>query len=282
MKYLTLLLVLAGLPAAAQPPLRMPALKLPDGFLLVAHRGGVVEEGLPENSLAALEAAITRGYTHAEVDVNCTKDGVPICLHDQALRRVAGDRRLIADVTLAELREVVSVDLVPDFETVCARAEGRIGLMLDIKDFPKAVHDTACKSMLDSLGRHGLLDGMLVIGKRILDPAALAQARVNWSGELDNLAGTPDSTRKKAAYFYFRHPKDLTPEAVAKAREQGLPVIASVNLLHYKKYEAGVRGRKDIQRMLELGVDGLQIDSAYEPALRRYLANARKARANRQ
>jgi hypothetical protein len=37
-------------------------------FILVAHRGGVVDEERSENSLKALDEAVRRGYTHVEVD----------------------------------------------------------------------------------------------------------------------------------------------------------------------------------------------------------------------
>ena len=54
----------------------LPAPALTDGFILVAHRG-VVDETFTENGLPSLEEAIRRGYTHVEVDIRSTKDGVP-------------------------------------------------------------------------------------------------------------------------------------------------------------------------------------------------------------
>ncbi|WP_209330081.1 glycerophosphodiester phosphodiesterase family protein [Lunatimonas salinarum] len=45
-------------------------------YTLIAHRGGVVGPDAPENSLAALEKAIERGYLIVEIDMRLTKDSI--------------------------------------------------------------------------------------------------------------------------------------------------------------------------------------------------------------
>ena len=47
------------------------------GIHLIAHRGGVVDNGRPENSAAAISAAIEHGYWMIEVDVDAQRMANP-------------------------------------------------------------------------------------------------------------------------------------------------------------------------------------------------------------
>ncbi|MDB4289532.1 glycerophosphodiester phosphodiesterase family protein [Flavobacteriaceae bacterium] len=55
------------------------------GMMIAAHRGYWYTA--PENSIKAIEEAITMGADMAEVDVNKTSDGTLVLLHDSALER---------------------------------------------------------------------------------------------------------------------------------------------------------------------------------------------------
>jgi glycerophosphoryl diester phosphodiesterase len=79
------------------------ALERPGSVRAIAHRGG---GGAVENTLAAFAAAVDLGYRHLETDLHVTRDGVLVVAHDPTLRRVAGDARAIAELTLAELATV--------------------------------------------------------------------------------------------------------------------------------------------------------------------------------
>ncbi|MDH4273622.1 MAG: glycerophosphodiester phosphodiesterase family protein [Gammaproteobacteria bacterium] len=55
---------------------------------LVAHRGYAAK--FPENTLPALEAAVAAGARHVEIDVQLSRDGVPMLFHDAELLRMTG------------------------------------------------------------------------------------------------------------------------------------------------------------------------------------------------
>ncbi|RSX50999.1 glycerophosphodiester phosphodiesterase [Bifidobacterium goeldii] len=59
----------------------------------------------PENSLAAFAAACEAGYG-IELDLQLTRDGQVVVVHDEDLLRVAGDPRKIADLTYDELTRI--------------------------------------------------------------------------------------------------------------------------------------------------------------------------------
>lgn len=69
--------------------------------VLVAHRG--YARHYPENTLPAVEAAVAAGARFVEVDVQLTKDGVPVLFHDRALDRLCGVPGAVQGRTAAEL-----------------------------------------------------------------------------------------------------------------------------------------------------------------------------------
>lgn len=78
---------------------------------LQAHRG--VSTDAPENTMAAFRLAVEQGYDIIEFDPKCTKDGIPIVLHDRTLNRtgrIAGvpfaEETKIADKTFADLADI--------------------------------------------------------------------------------------------------------------------------------------------------------------------------------
>ena len=232
-----------------------------DDLIVVAHRG-VVEDGLTENSLASLEETIRRGYTHIEVDICPTKDGRAVCLHDRSLMRTAGVRRSIDEVTLAELRELVPEETVPSLETFAKRCAGRIELMPDVKRCPAGVLDAFVADIDAALSDNGLMEGALFIGRLDVGRRFKDRAKLAWRVPLDVAREKAD--RMRDSFFIFNEAADFTQRDVRGFQELGLTVVVSVNTFHYPDQDAAGQGRKDIVRLLEWGVDGIQIDSVYD------------------
>ncbi len=80
--------------------------------LNIAHRGASAEA--PENTLAAIRAALARGAHLVEVDVQRTRDGALVLLHDATLERTTDVARVfprrapwrLADFTYDEVRRL--------------------------------------------------------------------------------------------------------------------------------------------------------------------------------
>ena len=69
-----------------------------------AHRGLFDNEGdAPENSLKAFQKATDAGYG-MEMDVQVTKDGVPVVFHDFTLDRMCNRAGKVYDYTWQELK----------------------------------------------------------------------------------------------------------------------------------------------------------------------------------
>lgn len=72
--------------------------------LVAAHRADAMNA--PENSLSAIESALTLGATVIEMDIQMTKDGVLVLHHDTSLLRMAGVPESVSDFTYEELMEL--------------------------------------------------------------------------------------------------------------------------------------------------------------------------------
>lgn len=68
---------------------------------IIAHRGASREA--PENTLAAFQAAVAAGAEGIELDVQTTRDGVPVVIHDATLERTTNGRGPVRDTSAAEL-----------------------------------------------------------------------------------------------------------------------------------------------------------------------------------
>lgn len=68
---------------------------------LVGHRG--YPRHYPENTLIGLEAAVAAGARFVEVDVQISRDRVPVLFHDRDLKRLCGEHGRIHDLHYEEL-----------------------------------------------------------------------------------------------------------------------------------------------------------------------------------
>ncbi|RNC64816.1 glycerophosphodiester phosphodiesterase family protein [Proteiniphilum sp. X52] len=108
--------------------------------LVVAHRGDW--RYAPENSLPAIENAIRMGVDIVELDVQRTKDGHIILMHDATLNRTTTGKGLVADWTLDSIRtlrlkngiNIRTKEIVPTLEEALYQTKGKILINLDKAD----------------------------------------------------------------------------------------------------------------------------------------------------
>jgi glycerophosphoryl diester phosphodiesterase len=236
-------------------------------FILVAHRG-VIDEGIIENSLASLDETIKKGYTHIEVDLKCLKDGTIICFHDRTLKRVFGIDRVVSELTFSELRNLTSnsgTDSIPTFEEFCSRCRDRIDLMPDIKKCKPNQIDRYVSDIERILKKYNLIENALIIGDTEVVEKFYGIAKIAWRDRLE-VANKSDKAvnNPSSNYFIFNHGEHFNEEEINGFHEMGLQVIVSINAWHYLQSDPQLEhGKADIERLIDLGIDGLQIDSQY-------------------
>lgn len=112
---------------------------LPAAFLgaPLAHRAlHDRTQGRPENSRAAIRAAVAAGYG-VEIDVQLSTDHRTMVFHDYRLERLTGETGAVHDRTAAELGRIAltgGADGIPTLEEVAGIVSGRAALLVEIKD----------------------------------------------------------------------------------------------------------------------------------------------------
>lgn len=116
-------------PRLSRRPERMPK-------VYYAHRG--LHDNLsdaPENTPAAFEKAVQEGYG-IELDVQLTKDGQVVVVHDFDLKRICGVTGDVDSFTWEELQQFPvygSSQRIPLFTEVLRIVDGRVPLIVEIK-----------------------------------------------------------------------------------------------------------------------------------------------------
>ena len=116
-------------------------------MLNIAHRGAIGT--FPENTLRAFRAAIDAGADMCELDVQLTRDGKVVVIHDETVERTTEGQGAVASLTLEELQRLDagarfqqgarfqeladSREHIPTLDEVFAVISGRCGLNIELK-----------------------------------------------------------------------------------------------------------------------------------------------------
>jgi len=133
-------------------PKGKPGLKDLQGWYY-AHRG-LHGNGIPENSMAAFQAALDHGYG-IELDIHLLKDGNLAVIHDSLLNRTTGESGNVEDLTTEDLKNYHlegTEQTIPEFQDVLALYDGKAPLIVELKPHngnQAALAEAAC-NMLES------------------------------------------------------------------------------------------------------------------------------------
>lgn len=241
----------------------------PDHRILnVAHRGASARA--PENTLAAIRTAIDLGADMVELDVQRSKDGVPVLMHDTTLARTTNVRRVfprrgpwrVADFTYAELMRLDAGSWkAPEFagERVATlhdaiemiRRSGA-GLLLEVKApelYPGVIRDIVATMAAIP----GYLDSATAAGRLVVQSfnfAAMKEHKTQAEGVPVGLLGSPDVANLPvlATWADQVNPSHLAADRsyVDQVHERGMACLVWT-----------VNGGPAMRRALRMGVDGV-------------------------
>ncbi|NND95967.1 MAG: glycerophosphodiester phosphodiesterase family protein [Pirellulaceae bacterium] len=235
-----------------------------DSIRMIAHRGGVVTDSIIENNLAAIEAAVQRGYWMVEVDVRKSKDGVAVVHHDADFKRYYGDPRQVADLTwdqISKLRATPGNERPLTLAEYLQACDGRLRIMLDVKggDLPESF----VEAIEQSLREHQQLQTTYVIGASEVKQRLTGKAIV--SMKYDQIVAAKNRGEDVSSrYFLFPRGMRFKAPEVQQGLELGVPVVPSINIFHYLGINHKQRAKQDIERLRNAGVTEFQIDSVYD------------------
>lgn len=115
---------------------------------IIAHRGD--SDVRPENTLSAFSSALNAGAESVECDVQLTKDGEVVIMHDPTVDRTTNGAGRLLDLTLADVRKLsagypsrfgkkFAGERVPTLIELLAFLRGRARILIEIK--PDSVSD---------------------------------------------------------------------------------------------------------------------------------------------
>lgn len=175
-------------------------------LLVAAHRGQWREA--PENSLAAIDAAVNDGAEIVEIDVRLTRDGVPVLMHDATVDRTTDGKGRVDEMTLAEIKQLhlreglgskaaaVTHHTVPTLEEAMAVVKDRAMVNLDKGwDYREAI--------LPVLMATGTVDNGIFKGSPTVDAAEEFMAR---DSRILYMHIVNDATAREAFAFEGRQP----------------------------------------------------------------------------
>ncbi|QEW03059.1 glycerophosphodiester phosphodiesterase [Microbacterium lushaniae] len=128
----------------------------------IAHRGYSAK--YPENTVTALKAAVDLNYSHVEFDVQLSKDGVPVLMHDYNVDRITDASGAVRDFTLAELQsfEIAGGERIATLEEALDIVKGKITPMVELKQAGDLYPGLEEKS-LDLIRQSGIGDDCIII-----------------------------------------------------------------------------------------------------------------------
>lgn len=226
--------------------------------LAIAHRGGI---GGIENSLEAVLSAAEQGADYAEIDVQLTKDGVPVLFHDGNLRRMAGRGESIGDLTWFELEALSTKDNNHPGETAkiasleqviqaLSRQTGT-GLLIELKP-AVGTSEALADAVIALVERYGFGDRAMFMSLDYLCLLPIMERHPEWwtgccayraAGDID------DAVWRYQADFLAIEEELVSYPLVTRARELSLPV-----------YVWSVYDSEKMTQYLEMGITGLITD----------------------
>lgn len=224
---------------------------------LIAHRGA--SGYAPENTMASFELCLALGAVSIEFDVQQTRDGRLVIIHDYDLKRVAGAKRRVGSLDYSELAKYdvgswkdpkYRGQSVPRLEELLELAAGKAELQLEIKN-PERPYPGIEERVVNLLrGRPGWRD-KVCISSFNHETLFLVRA-LDKDIRLGYLVGT---TRRPTA---LREARELRCESIhISMRQVDRAWVDAVHKAGRKLLVYTVNEPKDYERMGGLGVDAV-------------------------
>jgi glycerophosphoryl diester phosphodiesterase len=226
--------------------------------MVIAHRG--FSGATPENTLASFQKAIEIGSDMIELDVQLSKDGKLVVLHDDTLDRTTNGQGRVVDYDLQELKKLdagswlgaqFSGEKIPTLEEVLDLAKGRVLVNIEIKHPEHGQYPITelADQALKGVKKAGVIDQVIFSS---FNPAALEWIKKNeprvWVALLYHRAwnSLPEVTGGKQYSVLNLRNSYLTKTKIDKIRREGLRVnVYTVN------------SEEELEQFVRWGVDGI-------------------------
>lgn len=222
---------------------------------IIAHRG--FSAIAPENTLAAVKAAISADADRVEVDVQLSREGEVFLMHDQSLERTTGVRGRILDfsqeeISLLDAGSWFSPDFagegVPSLREVLHLCKGKIALKIELKPV-KGVEALLADAVVRIVREEGMSSSVMISS---FSQEALERVRKEDGQIISGLIATSVA----GPYDEISYADALVVNQSFLTLDQTGNIRGSGKLL----YAWTANSTREIQAMWRLGVDGIITD----------------------
>jgi glycerophosphoryl diester phosphodiesterase len=233
----------------------------PAQSLIVAHRG--LMRHAPENTLANFRACLELRIGF-EFDVERTKDGHLVCIHDSTVDRTTNGTGTVSDLTLAQIRELdagswfdpkFAGEKVPTVDEV-------LGLVTEYRQHDVLIAvdlkaENVGQDVVRLAEKHKVVDRLLFIGRTIKEPNLRKQIK-NDSGKANTAAVAND---------YLEFPKAIAARSANWVYVRYLPTKEDIEAVHRAKKRTFIAGStisgnlpKNWEHAARVGIDAILTD----------------------
>ena len=224
-------------------------------FMAIAHRGA--SSYAPENTFAAFDLAIRMGARHIELDVEATRDGHIVVIHDDTVDRTTNGSGPVTSHSMTALQALdagswfgaqFSGERIPAFDEVLGRYKGRVHIHTEIKGRSTYLSQRTA----DLVRHHGMIDQVTITS---FQKARLEEIRA-YAAELPTgwlLPEVSDDVIAQARTLGVRQicprANTVTAELVSRLHAEGFAVRAW-----------GVATEDLMRHVVEAGADGATVN----------------------
>ncbi|TBL79591.1 glycerophosphodiester phosphodiesterase [Paenibacillus thalictri] len=226
--------------------------------MIIGHRGAAGEA--PENTLASFLLAVRQGAHAIELDVQLSKDGELVVIHDDTIDRTTNGKGAVAELTLEELKrydaglwygEQFAGETIPTLAEVFERMPAECVVNVEIKGEMNGELERKLAELLYGSGR---METVLVSSfkhkslKTLKLIAPEVRVGLGYTGDvIDHIA----FAEAFGAEVFSLHPH----HKLIGLHEIGLAVSKGIRVYPYT-----VNGEEDMRKLLQAGASGLITD----------------------
>lgn len=229
----------------------------------IAHRGATGYA--PENTIAAFDKAIEMKSDYIEMDIQRSKDGELVIIHDITVDRTTDGSGYIKDLTLNQLSNLdagswkgdeFSGEKIPTFDEILDKYHGKIGILLELKapELYPGIEESIAQELkernLDKPQNEKIIIQSFNFESMKKMNILLPKIPI---GVLTSSRGdtTPQALEEFSAYADYFNPSYgiITKELVNQVHVQGMKISSWT-----------VRSRESADFLLEMNVDGIITD----------------------
>lgn len=221
-------------------------------IIIIGHKGANKSE--PENTIKSFRKAIELQADYIELDVQVSKDGEIVVIHDYEISDLTDHSGNVKEMTLDELKQLDmgEGEKIPTLQEVIKLAQGKIGLQIEIK-----VNEIG-KKIIEMLRDANLIESTIIssfihnelVKIKKLEPeiklGALLSERISEPRDLINITKRVIKKNLFAVHPYFA---GVNRELIEFAHKNNLKVnVWTIN------------EKPDMERLIKLGIDGIITD----------------------